>query len=123
MANENMSEWSADFNVIRETVLIAKEQFERKLLNKESEFYKCKIRKDEDRAHGKVLKPSKVSASDIADYLGEVWQSGYQRRLINAVIGQLKDIKEGLYSMEAARIYEKKDTTIIIEQSVNDSNL
>ena len=118
-----MSEWSADFNVIRETVLIAKEQFERKLLNKESEFYKCKIRKDEDRAHGKVLKPSKVSASDIADYLGEVWQSGYQRRLINAVIGQLKDIKEGLYSMEAARIYEKKDTTIIIEQSVNDSNL
>ena len=94
-----MSEWSSDFGVIRETVITVKEQLEKSGL-------------------GPIIK-----ATDIANYLGAVWKRSHQMRLIQNVLGQLKDIEEGLYSMEAAKIYEKKDTTIIIEQSVNDSNL
>ena len=55
MANENMSEWSTDFNIVRETVLIAMEQLRKDIENKG----------DINRAPGPT-----PTVSEISNYLG-----------------------------------------------------
>jgi len=77
-----MSTWKSDFSVIRETVRTAKEVAQRELKDPTTAFCMYK----NPKAH-KGGSKEKIPASDIAWYLGPVWQKGYQRELIADVIG------------------------------------